>query len=192
MGKIAQKLSSDEKSTICQYTMNSGEFNRPLAGFQSSWEAVVGDDSWNPKYKRGAKNVWIDYEDAGQGIRTLTKAIEKSKYDFDVWVRRDCSAAAMDSFFKQPAGVLETLGEEEIAGFVKYKSKMYNFISTAPFMEGAAGFAEESEVELRIFCPKGTQMLYTELFSAYGGAMEGFYEWDGIYDYECGTGATCS
>ena len=170
-GKLWQNLTVEERKALYEYTSGSGSFNRPLAGFEKPW--AEGGSGWEEKYKKGVGNVWIDYEGKGKKIRTMTEAISKSSYDFDIWLQRGCNNEAMDSFFGLKSGTFATLSPDELQGFVKHTESMDNFISTA----GCKGYGFGGNVVLNIYAPRGTNMIYAEPFSHYGAG--GKLEWDG-------------
>lgn len=173
-GKTWQGLSADEKEALHDYTRKSGAFNRPLAGYEKPWSQ--SGSGWENKFKKGVGNVWIDYEGKGEKIRHITDAISRSSYNFDIWLQRGCTDAAMDSFFKLAPGEFAKLSDTELQALAanRYKGTMDNFISTTACKGGGFG----GNVILNIYAPKGTNMIYAEPFSAFG--MGNGLKWDGV------------
>lgn len=173
-GKTWQGLSADEKEALHDYTRKSGAFNRPLAGYEKPWSQ--SGSGWEDKFKKGVGNVWIDYEGKGKKIRHITDAISRSSYNFDIWLQRGCTDAAMDSFFKLAPGEFAKLSDTDLQTLVakRYNGTMDNFISTTACKGGGFG----GNVILNIYAPKGTNMIYAEPFSAFG--IGDGLKWDGV------------
>lgn len=170
-GDIWSKLSEEDRNAAYKYTAGSGRYNRPLAGFKKPW--VDYGSGWEEKFKISPNKVWIDYEDMGDNIRRLTKVIEKSKSDHDMWLQRGCDTHAMDSFFGFKFGTFKTLSDDGLQKLVGNMSKITNFVSCGTTR--GTGFG--GKVILNIYAPKGTEMLYAEPFSAYGAGDK--LKWDG-------------
>lgn len=162
-GAAWQAARAEERKAAFEYTAGSGSFNRPLRGYDGSWHNF-----------KGAGNVDLNNEGNGEGIKQLTNLINKSKYDFDIWLQRgiesDSGAAA---FLGIPEKMLD-YSEDEL------KLKLLNkgitddaFVSTA----AAKGSGFSSRLILNIYAPKGTKMIYAEPFSKYGSGAE--LNWDG-------------
>lgn len=171
-GKLWQNLTVEERKALYEYTSGSGGFNRPLAGFEKPW--AEGGSGWEEKYKKGVGKVWINYEGKGRQIRVMTEVLNKSSYDFDIWLQRGCNNEAMDSFFGFERGKFASLSPEELQKYLGHTQTMDNFISTA----GCKGCGFGGNVVLNIYAPRGTSMIYAEPFSHYGAG--GKLEWDGI------------
>lgn len=161
-GEVWQKATKAEKDAIYGYTSGSGSYNRPLTGHTGSWYNY-----------EGVNKISIDYEGSGDAIRKMTTLINRSSYDFDIWLQRGCGGEAMDSFFKLSKGKLSSMGEAELQSLVGYTGVMSNFISTGV----AKGKGFSGNVILNIYTPKGTKMAYAEPFSYYGNGDK--RKWNG-------------
>jgi SPP1 gp7 family putative phage head morphogenesis protein len=154
-GEVWKKAPADQKQAIHYYTAGSGSYNRPLTGHTGSWY----------DYK-GAKKVSIDYEGSGYNIRQMTTLIDKSEYDFDIWLQRGCNSNAIDAMLGVKG--FGNMTHDQLQKFVGKGGRQYNFISTGV----AKGKGFGGEVICNIYAPKGTKMMYAEPFSYYGhGAM---------------------
>ena len=174
-GDVWRSAPPQQKHAIWDYTAGSGKFNRPLTGHAGSWYNDIG-----------TKKVSLDYEGAGDEIRKMTTLIDKSEYDFDIWLQRGCGDEAINSML----GIKNfgSMTEAELQKFVGKGGRQYNFISTGV----AKGKGFSGDVICNIYAPKGTKMMYAEPFSYYSGAeygTGGFDDWDGkrkqsIFGYE--------
>lgn len=165
-GKVWKKATVEQKHAIWDYTAGSGKFNRPLTGHAGGWYNSVG-----------IKKVSLDYEHAGDEIRKMTTLIDKSEYDFDIWLQRGCGAEAIDSMLGIKG--FSSMTHDELQKFVGKGGRQYNFISTGV----AKGKGFSGNVICNIYAPKGTKMMYAEPFSYYSGAnysTSGFDDWDGV------------
>ena len=164
-GDVWQKATDEQKLAIWDYTAGSGKFNRPLTGHAGSWY----DD-------KGAKKVSLDYEHAGEEIRKMTTLIDKSEYDFDIWLQRGCGSEAIDNMLGVKG--FGNMSQSELQKFVGKGGRQYNFISTGV----AKGKGFSGDVICNIYAPKGTKMMYAEPFSNYSGAeydTSNWFKWDG-------------
>ena len=152
-GDVWRKAATDQKYAAWDYTAGSGKFNRPLTGHAGSWYNNVG-----------TKKVSLDYEGAGDEIRKMTTLIDKSEYDFDIWLQRGCGSEAIESML----GIknFSSMTEAELQKFVGKGGRQYNFISTGV----AKGKGFSGDVICNIYAPKGTHMIYAEPFSYFTGA----------------------
>lgn len=166
-GEVWRKANKEQKYAAWDYTQGSGKFNRPLTGHAGSWYNNVG-----------TKKVSLDYEGAGDEIRKMTTLVDKSEYDFDIWLQRGCGVEAIESML----GVKDfsSMTEKELQKFVGKGGRQFNFISTGV----AKGKGFSGEIVCNIYAPKGTHMLYAEPFSYYSGAEYDTSDsrrlWDGI------------
>lgn len=159
--------SKSERYAAYHYTQNYYEdYNMPLNGFDNSYGNYVG---------YGA--VDIDNQGEGENIRRLTRVIERSVTTEDMWLRRGTGAGEMDSFFGFPAqNVFRYMSDDELQGLVGTSARVGSFLSTGTAPASGAGFS--GEINLEIFVPAGSQALYCEPFSAFGGSGAGT-GWDG-------------
>lgn len=164
-GKVWKKSTAQQKHAIWDYTAGSGKFNRPLTGHAGSWYTKVGK-----------KKVSLDYEGAGDEIRKMTTIIDKSEYDFDIWLQRGCGVEAIEDMLG--ISKLSSMSEKQLQKLVMKGGRQYNFISTGV----AKGKGFSGDVICNIYAPKGTKMMYAEPFSYYSGSeydTSGFDDWDG-------------
>lgn len=104
----------------------------------------------------------------------MTDIIERSDYDFDIWVNRGVSLNGMDKFFGIDPGDF-CLSESELAAkLIGTTPTEYGFMSTGV----AKGKGFSGDIKLNIYCPRGTKMMYAEPFSAFGNGAGS--SWDGI------------
>lgn len=174
-GEVWRTSTKTEKNAIYGYTEKSGAFNRPLGGYQKPWNEYSSVDGWEPKFYKGVKNVWLNYEDAGARIRRMTDMISRSSYDFDMMLQRGCNHNAIESYLGLEFGSLKNMTNEQLQKFVGKKYISYSFTSTA-VAEGK-GFSHKPVI-MKIYAPRGTQMMYAEPFSHYGNGAK--KDWDGV------------
>lgn len=167
----------DEQLGVFGYTAGSGMFNRPLSGFRGGW----GSHNYV-----GPKQVDLDYEGGKKKIQAMTRFIERSSFDEDVWLRRGCGNEAMESFFGLRFGSMRRMSDAEIDALTGTSNRIMGFLSCGTAADGGAGFG--GEVDMRIYVPAGTQAVYAEPFSAYGYNVNGTHglngnkgkDWDGV------------
>lgn len=166
-----------ERVGIWDYTAGSGKFNRPLSGFEGGW------GSYNYV---GPKKVDLDYEGGKKRIQDMTRFIERSSFEEDIWLRRGCGNEAMESFFGLDFGMLRRMSDTEIDALTGTSNRIMGFLSCGTAADGGAGF--DGEVDMKIYVPAGTQAAYVEPFSYYGENVNGTHglngskgkDWDGI------------
>lgn len=172
-GNVWKSSSAKAKQAAYDYTSGSGKFNRPLAGFEKPWNK--GGTGWESHFYKGVNNVWIDFEGAGDEIRNMTTMIEKSTYDFDIWLQRGCDENALESFLNLAENTFGSMTQTEMQQFVGRSNRMYSFTSCG--VSKGKGFSHKPVI-INMYCPKGTQMIYAEPFSAFGNGSG--KSWDGI------------
>ena len=174
-GEVWSEAKQVEKNAAYKYTQGSGSFNRPLRGYEGSWG----------NYK-GVGKVDLNYEKSGKAIEHLTKLIDRSSYDRDIWLQRGVSTDGTAKFLKITEKHLMGLSEKELKQLLEGKEITEEAFTSCGSCKGT-GF---SGVIFNIYCPKGTKMIYAEPFSHYGyGAKK---KWDGkseqsIYGHELET-----
>lgn len=156
----------EEKLAAWDYTAGSGGFNRPLRGY---------DNSWNNS--KGVGNVPLDNEGKGKRIEELTNLLERSTLQQDTWLQRGVETmSGVSNFVQIPEDVLNKASQKELEDLLIGKE-----VSDAGFMScGSAKGTGFSGTVLNIYCPEGTQALYVEPFSQYGGGAG--KNWDGVSD----------
>ncbi|AVM69714.1 hypothetical protein C3V36_10960 [Lachnospiraceae bacterium oral taxon 500] len=165
-GKVWKGASKEQRYAGWDYTASSGKFNRPLTGHAGSWHNKIGK-----------KKVSLNYEGAGDEIRKLTNLIDKSEYDFDIWLQRGCGTEAIEDMLNVKN--LFSMTDKDLQNLVDKGGRQYNFISTGV----AKGKGFSGDVICNIYAPKGTKMIYAEPFSYYSGAeysTENPNAWDGV------------
>lgn len=161
---VWQNATKTERNAAYQYTCGSGGFNRPLRGYDKSWS----------KFK-GIGKVSLDNEGYEDAINKLTDMIDRSTYDFDIWLQRGVETTeGAASFLNIPVNILRSATQQKLEQLLLGTKIVDEAFVSCGSVKGA-GFRGYI---FNIYAPKGTKMLYAEPFSAYGnGAMSG---WDGI------------
>jgi hypothetical protein len=162
-GDTWRAFDSEERKAAYYYTAGSGMFNRPLRGFDRSWDTF-----------KGVGKVSLDNEGGASYIKTLTEAIDKSSYDFDIWLQRGVETKSGAAGF---LGITESelnLSEGELEEMLLDKVvKDEGFMSTG----ASKGSGFTGSLIVNIYAPKGTKMIYAEPFSQYGKCAG--LSWDG-------------
>lgn len=155
-----QSATDDEKDAAYGYTAGSCYLNEPLRGV-----SYCGG--------KGGREKFTNHANA------LTKIISRCTYKFDKWVQRGGSRGEIrgrfginldsyvprDSYGRVTNGVVDSLvGKTGIE---------HGFLSTGSCKGNGFG----GDVIMNIYCPRGTQGIYAEPFSAYGNG--GGRNWDG-------------
>lgn len=173
-GEVWRNASKEERDAICSYTSNSYvHYNRVLSGYELP-KSIQFEDDYPPEYLKGAGNVSINNEGYGEKIRRMTDIIAKSAYDKDVWLRRGTSLKQMDELLGLPPGTFEKKSLKEMKDFCGNFGNLQSFLSCG----AASGKGFNGQLIMRIFAPKGTEMMYTEPFSANGLGFG--RNWDGV------------
>lgn len=163
-GTVWQAASSDERQAAWKYTSGSGSFNRPLRGYDGNWHNF-----------KGVGNVSLDNEGSESAIKHLTDLIDRSQYNFDIWLNRGIgTSSGAASFLQIPETVLTGASQSDLNNLLVGKVvKDEAFVSC-----GSAKGAGFSGYIFNIYAPKGTKMLYAEPFSAFGQGHG--QNWDGL------------
>ena len=152
-GEVWRTASKSQRDAIQGYTNEYHNINEPLRGLP-----YIGSKA---KAARGLKR-----------IPEITDIINKSSYDFDMWLQRGDGMIALKKFglsnwqTATDADIMGLLGKEGIEG--------------AFWSAGTAkgkGFTGK-DIIFNIYAPRGTKAMYCEPFSSYGNGS-GRY-WDGI------------
>lgn len=173
-GEVWQAASKVEKDAIYEYTSSYSKFNEPLRGIEYGTNAV-----------KGVGNIDFDTIGTSYGgykpgqvrkqINAMTDIIEKSTYDFDVWLQRGCNFSGMDSFFDVPMDLLRYGSQSDLEQLLKKEVTDYGFFSCG--VSKGKGFSH-MPIIMNVYAPKGTKMMYAEPFSAFGNGSGRL--WDGI------------
>ncbi|MDR1372331.1 MAG: ADP-ribosyltransferase [Dysgonamonadaceae bacterium] len=157
-GEIWQSLDGETKKALVGYTaMDFKEINSQL-------------------YKNHKEN---------RKAELITKAIEKSTFKNDIYLARGASFDEVSGIFGIDNKKLGDLARFKISSNEKELKKL--LIGKQGVQEGfmSCGTSKNKglngEIEYVIYAPKGTQMMYAEPFSAFGGHQKGInsIKWDG-------------
>lgn len=150
-GNVWRNATDKEKDGIYGYTEEYHPINEPLRGL-----TYYGPST---KAKRGLAR-----------IPHIESIINKSSYDFDIWLQRGDGKIALKKF---GLANYATASDDEIKALVGKIGTEGAFWSAGV----AKGKGFSGEVIFNIYAPKGTRMMYCEPFSAYGyGSGK---SWDG-------------
>lgn len=162
-GAVWASAPAAERQAAYKYTSGSGSFNRPLRGYAGSWSNF-----------KGVGNVDLDYEGSGDAIKHMTSIINKTQYNFDIWLQRGVETDSGASGFLGIPQKMLNASEDDLKQMLLGKVvKDEAFTSTA----AAKGSGFSGRLILNIYAPKGTKMIYAEPFSAYGHGSK--QSWDG-------------
>lgn len=153
-GEVWKGATELEKDAAYGYTAGSSYINEPLRG---------------QRYIPYDKATTLKAQRSQSHIEALTDLIERSEYDFDMWLQRgvDYNGArgllGVDLYSANPQTLVGKVVTEKA-------------FSSCGMAKGA-GF-DSRPVIYNIYCPKGTKALYCEPFSAFGKGSG--RSWDGI------------
>lgn len=153
-GEVWKGATELEKDAAYGYTAGSSYINEPLRG---------------QRYIPYDKATTLKAQRSQSHIEALTDLIERSEYDFDMWLQRgvDYNGArgllGVDLYSANPQTLVGKVVTEKA-------------FSSCGMAKGA-GF-DSRPVIYNIYCPKGTKMLYCEPFSAFGNGSG--RAWDGV------------
>ena len=167
-GEVWNKATKAEKTAIIDYTQSYSKFNEPLRGIEygTSRYLGVGKTDLNAGSKRN-----------GSQLNAMTDLIAKSTYKEDVWLQRGCRYENMEKFFNIPMSLLERGSQKELQDALLGTTPIeYGFMSCGSNKGSGLNINQSGGILLNIYCPSGTQMMYVEPFSHYGGKD---YDWDG-------------
>ncbi len=174
-GQVWKAAPKVEKDAIYEYTSSYSKFNEPLRGIEYGTNAV-----------KGVGNIDFDTIGTSYGgykpgqvrkqINAMTDIIEKSTYDFDIWLQRGCDYRGMDSFFEISMSDLQNASQAELEKLLLGKTVTdYGFFSCG--VSKGKGFSHKPII-MNVYPPKGTKMMYAEPFSAFGNGSG--RSWDGV------------
>lgn len=174
-GEVWRVASVSEKDAIYEYTRSYHKFNEPLRGIEYGTNKFFGVGNVDLD-KIGVNYGGYKVGEVRKQIDAITSIIDKSSYDFDIWVQRGCSRSGMDKFFGIDISDFD-LPEAELADKLMYtKPTEYAFMSTG--VAKGKGLNTSGGILLNVYAPAGTKMMYLEPISAFGrGAGR---SWDGI------------
>lgn len=174
-GQVWKAAPKVEKDAIYEYTSSYSKFNEPLRGIEYGTNAV-----------KGVGNIDFDTIGTSYGgykpgqvrkqINAMTDIIEKSTYDFDIWLQRGCDYRGMDSFFEISMSDLQNASQAELEKLLLGKTVTdYGFFSCG--VSKGKG-SSHKPIIMNVYAPKGTKMMYAEPFSAFGNGSG--RSWDGV------------
>nr|DAG11147.1 MAG TPA: ADP-ribosyltransferase exoenzyme [Caudoviricetes sp.] len=148
-GKVWKTLSPVEKMSLVQYTGN---------GYSSYNGALRGKEHFQTESTR-------------QDVENMTKSIAKSHLTEDLYLYRGVSYNSVARMFGLKKGDITAQNADSLVG-KSGTDDGFMSCGTIP----SAGY--DKGVYLKIFCPKGTEAIYAEPFSQYGGGKVE-EDWDG-------------
>lgn len=174
-GEVWRAASVAEKDAIYEYTSSYHKFNEPLRGIEYGTNKFLGVGNVDLD-KIGVNYGGYKVGEVRKQIDAITNIIDKSTYDFDIWVQRGCGRNGMDKFFGIDIDDFD-LPEAELAKLlVGSKPTEHAFMSTG--VAKGKGLNTSGGILLNVYAPAGTKMMYIEPISAFGrGAGR---SWDGI------------
>lgn len=151
-GEVWQNAPKEERAAIHGYTEEYHNINEPLRGL-----TYIGSAT---KTERGLKRIPL-----------IESIINKSTYDFDMWVQRGDSMVALKKF-----GLTNynSATDAEIQALVG-KTGVEGAFWSAGVAKGK-GFS--GSIIFNIYMPRGTKAMYCEPFSAFGHGSGA--SWDGL------------
>lgn len=151
-GEVWQNAPKEERAAIHGYTEEYHNINEPLRGL-----TYIGSAT---KTARGLKRIPL-----------VERIIDKSTYDFDMWVQRGDGMVALKKF---GLANYNTATDAEIMALVG-KTGVEGAFWSAGVAKGK-GFS--GSIIFNIYMPKGTKAMYCEPFSAFGHGSGA--SWDGL------------
>lgn len=151
-GEVWQNAPKEERAAIHGYTEEYHNINEPLRGL-----TYIGSAT---KTARGLKRIPL-----------VERIIDKSTYDFDMWVQRGDGMVALKKF---GLANYNTATDAEIMAPVG-KTGVEGAFWSAGVAKGK-GFS--GSIIFNIYMPKGTKAMYCEPFSAFGHGSGA--SWDGL------------
>ena len=109
----------------------------------------------------------------GSKASDITAAIAKSKTKQDMWLYRGVGFEALPNLFGIKENCLHGNKIESIVGKTGKDSGFMSCGTTA-----STGYGNVTDVDMKIFVPKGSEALYAEPFSKYGSNPDSFH-WNG-------------
>lgn len=152
-GEVWRAATEDEKDAIHGYTNSYCNINEPLRGL-----TYYGSES---QRKLGEKRIPL-----------IESIIDKSSYDFDMWVQRGDTSVALRKF---GLANYDTASDAEIYALLGREGSEGAFWSAG--VAKGKGF-DHKPIIFNIYVPRGAKLMYCEPFSSFGrGDGRG---WDGI------------
>ncbi len=153
------KATKEEKKAVFDYTGSYHKFNEPLRGIEYGTSKSVGVDNVDFNHITGYKEGSVKKE-----IIDMTKIISYSTNAEDIWLRRGVSTAGAAGFLGVDNHWLDNASDAELKALVGTMPTELGFCSCG--ITEYSGF--DKYVDLHIFAPKGTNMIYAEPFAQFG------------------------
>lgn len=174
-GDVWKNAPKAERDAIYGYTSSYSKINEPLRGIEYGTNAVKGVGNLDLD-EIGTSYGGFKRGQVRKQINAMTDIIEKSTYDFDIWLQRGCDFRGMDSFFEISMSDLQNATQAELEKLLLDKRITdYGFFSCG--VSKGKGFSHKPII-MNVYAPKGTKMMYAEPFSAFGNGSG--HSWDGI------------
>lgn len=132
----------EEQDAIYGYTVSCHNINEPLRGLTYYWSQTSAQLGL-------------------QRIPLIEGIINKSSYNFDMWLQREDKLVALKKF---GLANFSTVTDAEIKALIGATGTEGAFWS----MEVAKGTGFSGDVIFNIYAPRGTKMMYCEPFSGFG------------------------
>lgn len=167
----------DQKRAMYEYTHSYHDVNETLRGIEYGTNSFKGVGNIDLD-KVGVDNMGKSMGQVRKKINDMTDYIDKSTYDFDIWVNRGVDTSGASNFLNIDEEILRNGTKEDIENALFGNTVIeYGFMSCG----SSKGTGFDDDVKLNIFCPSGTKMAYAEPFSRYGyDSKHSWDEWDGI------------
>jgi len=165
-GEVWRNATKEERDAIYEYTESFHKFNEPLRGIEYGTNRYLGVGNTDLNAGRAMN---------GKKLNDMTKIIGECSYDQDIWMQRGCGWGGMDKFLQVDLDTLKYGSESDLKSALLGKTVTeYGFMSCGT----AKGQGFSGNILFNVYAPKGTQMMYVEPFSGFGGGDGKF--WDGI------------
>lgn len=174
-GEVWRGASTAEKDSIYDYTGSYHKYNEPLRGIEYWTNKYFGPGNVNLD-EIGVKQGLFKRGEVRKNIDAITSIIDKSAYDFDIWVQRGCRRDGMDKFFGIDISDFNLPESKLAAKLVGTTPTEYAFMSTG--VAKGRGLNTSGGILLNIYAPRGTKAMYLEPISQFGRG-DG-RSWDGI------------
>lgn len=166
---VWENAKPEEREAIKEYTESFSKFNEPLRGIE--YGTIEFKGVGNIDFKNIGSNGYggLKAGEARQLIRNMTKYIERSAFDEDVWLQRGCDYGGMDKFLNLSKPLNKYSVDELKAEILGTKVTEHGFMSCGA---GKATGFDYKRVIFNIYAPAGTKMAYADNFSHYKGENE--------------------
>ena len=175
-GEVWMGATEREKDYIYEYTRSYHKYNEPLRGIEYGTNKFLGVGNVDMDDIGVSTGYGFEKGQIKQEISDITSIIEKSSYDFDIWVQRGCRRSGMDKFFGIDMSDFDLPEDELAAKLIGTTPTEYAFMSTG--VAKGKGLNTSGGILLNVYAPSGTKMMYIEPISHFGNGAG--RSWDGI------------